>query len=160
MDFISDKDRMPVYISKKDVLYQKIVDWDEHIHTFLIGGANCQSDSLVVWAKLRKAGANRCVGTRKSDRATGDPLNKHYWVEVKDLVYDEHGGVRQIFNRTAYYKAMEIECEEKTDCGLLMNEAGGGWDSMDWEMKKKVSDALPLERWEEMAQRIRENNNK
>lgn len=160
MSFITRPERKSVVISKKDVLYQKVIDWDEHIYTFLSGGANCQSDSLVVWAKLRKVGANRCVGTRKSDRATGDPLNKHYWVEVKDLVYDEHGGVRQIFKRTAYYKAMEIECEEKTDCGLLISECSTEWLGMDWKMKKAMSDATPLEVWEEVAQRIRDDNNK
>ena len=145
-------------ISRKYIYEQKIVDMDEFIRTTMTGWANCQSDSLILWSKLRKAGAQRCYGSRISDRKIS-PKAKHYWVELKDKVYDEHGGHRQIIQRSAYYKTMEIECDGKCDhIGLLEHEMP--LEMLEWDMRARAvwAERMGMEAWAKLAQKLREKN--
>lgn len=148
-------------INRTHVYEQKIVDMDEYIRTRKEGWANCQSDSLLLWAKLRKAGAERCYGTRVADRASGDPKAKHYWVELKDKVYDLHGGVRQIIQRSEYYKSAGVECEDKCGgVGLMEHEMPLSMVELGRHTQKKWAEDVSMKGWDFLAQSIREKNNK
>jgi len=81
--------------------------------------ASCRCDSLKMWLKLRKAGAIRVKGTRAYDRLHG---GHHFWTEIKGVVYDEHGGIRQILDKNEYYKMAGIEVIESSKYGLIKEE--------------------------------------
>jgi hypothetical protein len=115
----------PAYRSiKSHLLYsQKIEDEDEFNRCYKgHETARCRSDSMKLWLKLRGAGAIRVNGTRDYDRIMGDGKGSHYWVEIKNVVYDEHAGVRQIMDKEAYYTSGSIEVIETSKYGLMNDE--------------------------------------
>jgi hypothetical protein len=98
-------------IKENDTKYfsQKIVDLEEHLGCVVFGErANCATDSLEVYMKLRKAGAVRVKGKRYLEREINDPRAFHYWVENKGMVFDRHGGVQVIIDKESYYKLKKI----------------------------------------------------
>lgn len=82
--------------------------------------ADCAGDSLLIWYRMKKIGAVRVRGKRQLERDE-DMKNKnkkgtrpayHYWVESKGVVFEEHGGVQQIFTKDFYYDRHQLTCVE------------------------------------------------
>jgi hypothetical protein len=82
--------------------------------------ADCAGDSLLVWYRMKNIGAVRVRGKRQLERDE-DMKNKnkkgthpayHYWVESKGIIFEEHGGVQQIFKKEFYYKRHQITSVE------------------------------------------------
>jgi len=91
--------------------------------------ADCVGDSLINFFKLRKNGAVRVRGKRTLERQD-DIIQKnkksfHYWVESKDIVFEEHGGVQQICEKDFYYQNLnitDVEVARADMCGFFPNE--------------------------------------
>ena len=91
--------------------------------------ADCAGDSLIIFFKLRKIGAVRVRGKRNLEQEL-DIIHKnkkslHYWVESKDIVFEEHGGVQQIFEKDYYYQHLnitEVEVARADISGFFPNE--------------------------------------
>lgn len=115
-----------------------IVDFTEHLKC--VSGfkdADCVCDSLELFYKLRKAGAKRVRGRRQVERDTRDPDAFHYWVENNDIVFDKHGGVQTIIDKTMYYINAEISDVEVAEySGFFRDELPDGLDDVLDEMKK------------------------
>ena len=113
------------------MLKQIITNKEEHINlqNGSLSLADCAGDSLMVLFKLRKIGAVRVRGKRDLEREQ-DIIHKnkkslHYWVESKDIVFEEHGGVQQIFKKDFYYQAKnitDVEVARADMCGFFPNE--------------------------------------
>jgi len=94
------------------MIHQKIVNEDKYFSCLAGARADCAGDSLEMWWKLRNVKPVRVRGKRtleqEIDLVQGNQKNYHYWVESKGIIFEEHGGVRQIFRKEDYYKRHSI----------------------------------------------------
>jgi hypothetical protein len=99
------------------LLYQKIVNQDKYLKSIMGYGANCAGDSLDIWWKLKNNNPIRVKGKRNLEREVdlqeNTNKNYHFWVESKGLVFEDHGGVRQIYKIEDFYKIHNISHIEK-----------------------------------------------
>jgi hypothetical protein len=79
-------------------------------------------------------------GKRHTEREYG---GWHYWVENDTLVYEEHGGVRQIFNKDAFYKVTEITDAEQSSINLFFRDEFEGKDKMTKDILRRLRDGDP-----------------
>lgn len=90
-------------------LSQKVID-KEKLENFENGleAGDCIIASLVLVIKLKNTGAVRVRGKREleriNDKITKTNENYHYWVESKDLIFDDCAGIRKIYKKDEFYK--------------------------------------------------------
>lgn len=125
-------------------LYQKIVDVKKKLECEAGAGADCVAMSVLLYLKLENIGVRRMRGKRKTERRVG---GLHYWVENDTLVYEEHGGVRQIYKKDDFYKIHNITDAEQSDTNLFFRDELGNDKYMNKIVRKLRSndpDILPL----------------
>lgn len=112
-----------------EFVYQKVNDktrFDLTRANLIIG--NCESKSFQTWIKLKNAGAKRMRGKRNLEvelEANGDSNCWHYWVEVKDIVYDESCGITQIMKKAIYYNVSGMVYSEVAPYGAFFKNDFG-----------------------------------
>ena len=123
------------------LVYEKVVNEDEHIRCLLGKRAECVGDSLEVWWKLRNLNPTptRVRGKRNLEREVdmkeNSTKNYHFWVESKGYVFEEHAGVRQILKCEDYYKYKSITAVEKAPYKCFFaNELPSGYGDTLFEM--------------------------
>lgn len=105
--------------SSDSLIYTKITNPDEYISVTFSGLANCQADSMDLYAKLYKAGAKRVRGKRSLERALKED-KRHYWCENQDKVFNFHGGILQIVDKD--YFEEDITDKEYADYGMFFKD--------------------------------------
>jgi len=126
------KDLMPIY--------QKVVDTKKYYACLGGARADCWEQSMLLYLCLEKTGVRRMRGKRHTEREYG---GWHYWVENDTLVYEEHGGVRQIFNKDAFYKVTEITDAEQSSINLFFRDEFEGKDKMTKDILRRLRDGDP-----------------
>lgn len=125
-------------------LYQKIVDINKKLECDAGAGADCVAMSILLYLKLEKIGVRRMRGKRKIEQRLG---GLHYWVENDTLVYEEHGGVRQIYKKADFYKIHSITDAEQSDTNLFFRDELGYDKYMNaivCKLRKNDPEVLPL----------------
>ena len=121
----------------------KVVDYEEHFKCLSGYFADCASDSLEIYYKLRKAGAKRVRGKRQIERNTDDPKAFHYWVENGNIVFEKHGGVQTIIDKEMFYKNAKItDVSIGEYSGFFRNELPTG-ESVDWLVEELKKGSVP-----------------
>jgi hypothetical protein len=101
-------------------IHQSIVDRKKYEECLAGAKADCWEASMLLFLRLENIGVIRMRGKRVTERQYG---GFHYWVENKDLVYEEHGGVRQIYKKETFYtKSHNITDAEPATIGDLFFE--------------------------------------
>lgn len=116
------------------LLNRKVVDEDKNFTAHLTAyGAipytknmgTCVVDSMLLYLKLRGAGAVRMRGKREMERRGDLEKNTkdhyHYWIENKGIVYDVSGGERVLVKKEDYYLHWKITDEEQAQYGMLFD---------------------------------------
>ena len=126
------KDLMPIY--------QKVVNKNKYYACLGGARADCWEQSMLLYLCLEKTGVKRMRGKRDTERQYG---GWHYWVENDTLVYEEHGGVRQIFKKDAFYKVGDISDTEQSDINLFFRCEFEGKEKGTKDIIRRLRDADP-----------------
>jgi hypothetical protein len=102
--------------------------------------ADCCLGSMRLYLKLEKIGVRRMRGKRVSERIHG---GWHYWVENDKCVYDEHGGLRQIFDREGYYKIANISDAEQTTINMFFEDEFEKGDKVARKLRRDLESGNP-----------------
>ena len=115
-------------------IHQSIVDREKYEASMKGELADCWEKSMILYLKLEKIGVKRMRGKRETERKYG---GFHYWVESKDVVYEEHGGVRQIYDKETFYtKSHQITEAEQSTINMFFS------DEFDLKKKDKIAKKL------------------